>query len=143
MDRIQVGFKQVALRYRRDARFAGKTKYTFGKMARFALDAVTGFSVKPLRLALYFGLSLAVGSAVLFCYSLWAYLAHDTVRGWTSIMAAILIFFSAQFVFLGLIGEYLGRLFIEAKGRPLFVIQEVVHGATHAAKPEVQAVSSP
>jgi dolichol-phosphate mannosyltransferase len=122
------GFKQVGIRYRRVSRVAGETKYTLRRMAGFALDAITSFSVKPLRLALYAGLSLCLVSVSMFLVSLWAYLAHDTVRGWTSLASIILLFFAAQFLFLGLIGEYLGRLFIESKRRPLFVIDAVVCG---------------
>jgi dolichol-phosphate mannosyltransferase len=121
-----VGFKQVGVPYRRAPRLAGETKYTLARMASFALDAITSFSVKPLRLALYAGLSLCFVSIVLFMVSVWAYLAHDTVRGWTSLTSIVLLFFAAQFLFLGLIGEYLGRLYMESKRRPLFMIDAVV-----------------
>jgi polyisoprenyl-phosphate glycosyltransferase len=123
-----VGFKQVAIRYRRDRRAAGETKYTLRRMAGFALDAITSFSVKPLRLALYAGVSLSVASMSMLVISLWAYLAHDTVRGWTSLASIILLFFAAQFLFLGLIGEYLGRIYVESKRRPLFIVDAIVCG---------------
>lgn len=123
-----VGFKQVGIRYRRAPRLAGETKFTLRRMTSFALDAITSFSVKPLRLALYAGLSLSVVSVSMFVASLWAYLAHDTVRGWMSLTSIVLLFFAAQFLFLGLIGEYLGRLYVESKRRPLFIIDAVVCG---------------
>ena len=97
-------------------------------MAGFALDAITSFSVKPLRLALYAGLSLCAVSVGMFIVSLWAYLAHDTVRGWMSLTSIVLLFFAAQFLFMGLIGEYLGRVYVESKRRPLFIIDTVVCG---------------
>jgi glycosyltransferase involved in cell wall biosynthesis len=122
------GFKQVPFPYDRCARFAGDTKYTFAKMCRFALDAVTSFSVRPLRLALYTAVVLCVFSALLMAYSAYFYFAHRTVRGWTSLMAVLLFFLAAQFLFLGLIGEYVGRLYMEVKHRPLFIVEEVVHG---------------
>jgi dolichol-phosphate mannosyltransferase len=121
-----VGFKQVGIRYRRPRRAAGETKYTLRRMAGFALDAITSFSVKPLRLALYAGLSLCGVSVAMFVVSLWAYLAHDTVRGWMSLTSIVLLFFAAQFLFMGLIGEYLGRVYVESKRRPLFIIDTVV-----------------
>jgi dolichol-phosphate mannosyltransferase len=121
-----VGFKQVAIRYHRDRRSAGETKYTLRRMANFALDAITSFSVKPLRLALYAGVSLSVASMTMLVVSLWAFLAHDTVRGWTSLASIILLFFAAQFLFLGLIGEYLGRIYVESKRRPLFIVDAIV-----------------
>jgi polyisoprenyl-phosphate glycosyltransferase len=123
-----VGFKQVAIRYRRDRRAAGETKYTLRRMANFALDAITSFSVKPLRLALYAGVSLSVASLSMLVVSLWAFLAHDTVRGWTSLASILLLFFAAQFLFLGLIGEYLGRIYVESKRRPLFIVDSIVCG---------------
>ena len=123
-----VGFKQVGIRYRRAPRLAGETKFTLRRMTSFALDAITSFSVKPLRLALYSGLCLSVLSVGMFVASLWAYLRHDTVRGWTSLASIVLLFFAAQFLFLGLIGEYLGRLYVESKRRPLFIIDAVVCG---------------
>jgi dolichol-phosphate mannosyltransferase len=121
-----VGFKQVGIRYRRPPRAAGETKYTLRRMAGFALDAITSFSVKPLRLALYAGLLLCGVSVAMFVVSLWAYLAHDTVRGWMSLTSIVLLFFAAQFLFMGLIGEYLGRVYVESKRRPLFIIDTVV-----------------
>jgi dolichol-phosphate mannosyltransferase len=123
-----VGFRQVGIRYRRAPRVAGETKYTLRRMAGFALDAITSFSVKPLRLAFYAGLSLCAASVGMFIVSLWAYLAHDTVRGWMSLTSIVLLFFAAQFLFLGLIGEYVGRLYVESKRRPLFIIDTVLCG---------------
>jgi polyisoprenyl-phosphate glycosyltransferase len=121
-----IGFRQVPLLYDREVRAAGSTKFTLGKMLRFALDAITSFSVKPLRLALYTGGLLCLFSLLLMAYSLFAYFEHATIRGWTSIMAVMLFFLAAQFVFLGLIGEYVGRLYIESKQRPLFIVEDVV-----------------
>lgn len=121
-----VGFRQVAIRYRRAPRAGGTTKYPLARMAAFALDAVTSFSVKPLRIALYAGVCLSMASLAALVISLWAYLAHHTVRGWMSLVSIVLLFFAAQFLFTGLIGEYLGRLYVESKRRPLFIVDAVV-----------------
>lgn len=126
------GFRQAPLLYDRSPRFAGKTKYPVKKMLAFALDAVTSFSVKPLRLAFHAAVALSAISLALLASSVYAYFVHSTIRGWTSIMSVILIFLAAQFLFLGLIGEYVGRLYMETKRRPLFIVQEVRRGGAAA-----------
>jgi len=123
-----IGFLQVPVEYERSERYAGETKYTLGKMIRFALDAITGFSTVPLKLATWLG--VAMGGLGL-CFLIWTIVewsSGDTIRGWTSMMSIVLILGSVQLLVLGIIGEYLGRLYMQAKGRPLFVISEVVRG---------------
>src|ERR1035441_4098849 len=115
-----VGFKQVPFLYDRSPRFAGETKYQLRKMLHLALDAITSFSVRPLRLAFYAGGVMCVFSVLLLAYSLYVYLVDETIRGWTSLMAVMLFFLAAQFLVLGMIGEYVSRLYIETKHRPLF-----------------------
>jgi dolichol-phosphate mannosyltransferase len=123
-----VGFRQVAVRYVRDARFAGETKYPLKRMLRFALDAITSFSVRPLRLASYAGLSCALASLVLLVYTIAAWQEGRTVAGWTSLMAVVLLLSAVQLIVLGVMGEYLGRLFLESKRRPMFIIESVIAG---------------
>ena len=123
-----VGFKQVPFLYDRSPRFAGETKYPLRKMLRFALDAITSFSVRPLRLAFYAGGILCAFSILLLAFSIGAYFVDRTIRGWTSIMAVMLFFLAAQFLVLGLIGEYVGRLYMETKHRPLFIVEDIVAG---------------
>jgi glycosyltransferase involved in cell wall biosynthesis len=120
-----LGFKQVAFYYDRDARYAGTTKYSLKKMVRLAIDATTGFSVRPLRLASYLGLLAACGSVIGLGYALASWVFNDTVAGWTSVLSAVFLVGGLQLVVLGVIGEYLGRLYIEAKARPLFLIDAV------------------
>jgi glycosyltransferase involved in cell wall biosynthesis len=121
-----VGFKQAPIVYDRSPRFAGSTKYTVGKMLQFALDAVTSFSVRPLRLGFYAGFLLGGLAAILLAVSIFAYFLQATIRGWTSVMSVLLFFLAAQFMVLGLIGEYVGRLYMETKQRPLFIVREIV-----------------
>jgi glycosyltransferase involved in cell wall biosynthesis len=129
-----IGLRQVALRYHRDKRFAGETKYPLGKMLAFALDAITGFSTVPLRLSIYMA-SIFVGLAgLLVIYVLFAWLYLGVVAGWTSMFLGMLIFSWAQLFSLGIIGEYLGRVYMETKHRPLFIIREIVTG--QAASPQ-------
>jgi dolichol-phosphate mannosyltransferase len=128
-----IGFRQVALEYRRDKRFAGKTKYSVYKMVTFAADAITSFSVTPLRVSLYAAF-LFIGFAVLLItFVLFAWLYMGTVPGWTSTFLGMLIFSSVQLFCLGLIGEYLGRIYTQTKQRPLFIIREIV-----SAKPATE-----
>lgn len=117
-----VGGRQVALPYERDARYAGETKYPLRKMVHFALDAITSFSTVPLRVATWVGFISAVIAAALVVYTLIQWLAGNTVAGWSSLMATVAFFFSIQFIGMGIIGEYLGRLVQEAKQRPMFMV---------------------
>lgn len=121
-----LGFNQVALPYVRQERFAGETKYPLKRMLRLAIDAITGFSTVPLRAALWlamlgFVVALAVGA-----YALGSWLFFDTVRGWASIVGVTALFASAQLLCLGILGEYIGRMFMQSKGRPLAIVREVV-----------------
>lgn len=121
-----VGYRQTALPYDRDARFAGETKYPLRKMLLFALDAITGFSVLPLRIATVLGFVCA-GIAFLFgLYTLAAWIAGMTVTGWTSLTLLILFIGGIQLIMIGVLGEYLGRLYMQSKARPLFVIEDVL-----------------
>jgi polyisoprenyl-phosphate glycosyltransferase len=124
-----MGFRQVPVRYERAVRFAGETKYPFRKMVRFAIDGITGFSVRPLRVASYLGLLFALASALMIGYALYSWWSDVTVPGWTSVMTVLLLLGSVQMLVLGVMGEYLGRLFIEAKRRPLFLIDKVLYGS--------------
>jgi dolichol-phosphate mannosyltransferase len=124
-----IGFRQVPIVYDRADRVGGTTKYPLAKMMQFALDGITGFSIRPLRIAIWVGLAVACSALGFFAYTLVYYLVFGIVRGWASVMTALLVLGSAQMIFLGLIGEYLGRLFIEAKRRPLFVVRDVVRSS--------------
>ena len=118
-----IGFRQVPFLYEREERFAGITHYPVGKMLRLAFDAVTGFSIAPLRLASHLGLWLTAAS-VLYIISTW--LMGQTVQGWTSTILIVLFLGATQMFVLGMIGEYLGRIYLEAKNRPLYLIADVV-----------------
>jgi dolichol-phosphate mannosyltransferase len=121
-----LGGRQTPLSYDRDARYAGETKYTLRKMVRLAVDAITSFSAAPLRIATVSALIAGMIAIGLSVYALISYLFFEPVPGWTSTLIVILIFSAAQLISLGIIGEYLGRLYIQSKGRPLFMISEVV-----------------
>lgn len=121
-----VGFHQVPLKYRRDRRFAGTTKYPLRKMLTFAVDAITGFSTVPLRASLYLAFVFLVFAACLVIFVLFSWMYLGAVPGWTSIFLGMLIFSSVQLFSLAIIGEYLGRVYMQTKQRPLFIIREIV-----------------
>jgi polyisoprenyl-phosphate glycosyltransferase len=125
-----IGGRQVPLEYERRPRFAGTTKYPLKKMILFALDALTSFSVRPLRIAFWFGMLSTALAFLLFCYTVIGWLFGSTVVGWASVMATVSLFAGAQLAVLGIIGEYLGRLVQEAKGRPLYLIETIVQEMT-------------
>lgn len=121
-----VGFRQTAVEYIREERWAGETKYPLKKMLRFAMDGITSFSHKPLRLATYLGFGL---SGLSFVYLLvvlaQAIFTSTTQPGWASIVAINLFFNGIVLILLGIIGEYIGRIYDESKNRPLYILQEV------------------
>lgn len=118
-----IGFNAVAIPYARESRAAGSSKFGFWKLWNFALEGITSFSTAPLRAATYLGLATAL---VAFLYAVWivmkALLWGDAVAGWPTMMAVILFLGGVQLIALGLIGEYLGRLYDESKQRPLYLV---------------------
>jgi dolichol-phosphate mannosyltransferase len=127
-----VGFRQVPIVYDRAERHAGETKYPLSKMVRFAFDAVTGFSTAPLRFASHIGLWLVAASILLLAYIAVGFLSGTAIQGWTSLMLVVVVLGAVQMFVLGMIGEYLGRLFIETKRRPLYIVSDIAgHAGGH------------
>ena len=118
-----IGFNRIAIPYERQPRAAGHSKYSVWRLWNFALEGVTSFSTVPLRVATYVGLVTALAA---FGYGVWiifkALLYGDAVAGWPTMMAVILFLGGTQLIALGLIGEYLGRLYLESKQRPLYLV---------------------
>ncbi|MFS8137929.1 MAG: glycosyltransferase family 2 protein [Thermomonas sp.] len=141
-----IGFNQIAIPYQRASRIAGSSKFSAWKLWNFALEGITSFSTAPLRVATYIGIASAVAA---FVYGVWivakAMFWGDPVAGWPTMMSVILFLGGIQLVALGLIGEYLGRLYEESKQRPLYlvdcwqpaggvdsVLPSILQGASHA-----------
>jgi glycosyltransferase involved in cell wall biosynthesis len=121
-----IGFRQIGVSYHRDKRYAGETKYPYRKMIKFALDGITSFSTMPLKISTWMGYA-ASGLAFLYLASVFVQkLLGYTVAGWATIMVALLFLGGTQLICLGIIGEYVGRIYSESKGRPLYIISEVV-----------------
>jgi dolichol-phosphate mannosyltransferase len=125
-----IGGRQVAFPYDRKARAAGETKYPLSRMVRFAVDAITGFSVVPLMASMTIGWGMAVIGFAFALYSVVGWAFGHVLPGWTSLMAAIGILGGMQFLMLGVIGAYLGRLYDQSKNRPLFMIRDIVGGGS-------------
>ncbi|HZK35206.1 MAG TPA: glycosyltransferase family 2 protein [Bacillota bacterium] len=122
-----VGFKQTAVEYDRDERFAGETKYPLRKMLKFAADGIFSFTYKPLKLATYLGFVLSVSGFLYLIYVLYqGFFTDTTVSGWASTIAVNIVFNGITLIILGIIGEYVGRIYEEVKGRPLYIVREEV-----------------
>ena len=120
-----VGFRQEAVGYKRAARFAGSTKYPLKKMVNFAVDGILSFSMEPLRMAVWMGFAAAgLSFAGIFYALMMRVLTNTWVPGWTLLFIALLFMGGVQLVFLGVIGEYLGRVYGEVKRRPLYLVKE-------------------
>lgn len=121
-----VGFRQVPFLYDRDKRFAGETKYPFSRLMRLALDGVVASSTRPLALASYAGMLFAGAGFVLIVYALYSWFkVGRTPQGWTSLMIVVTVLGSVQLFVLGIIGQYLGRMHEQTRGRPLFIVDTV------------------
>ncbi|MBN1436324.1 MAG: glycosyltransferase family 2 protein [Sedimentisphaerales bacterium] len=123
------GFKQVELPYERDKRFAGQTKYPLRKMLKFALDGITAFSIKPLKVALNLGFFSVFVGLLLTVYVVVQRLVHPdtTVPGWASLLIVMIFFGGIQLITLGVVGEYIGRIYDESRDRPLYIVGEEIN----------------
>lgn len=131
-----VGFKQTGVNYKRDKRYAGETKYPYRKMLKFALDGITSFSTAPLKLATWLGYATSF-LAFLYLTSVFVQkILGITVHGWATIMVAILFLGGIQLISLGIMGEYIGRIFTEIKQRPLYVVDQVIQYTENDKQPK-------
>ena len=119
-----IGYESSVVYYDRLERIAGDSKYPFRKMLAFAIDGITSFSVKPLRVITVFGITISFVSVILSFYSLFSYFFLNTVPGWTSITLSFYFLSGIQLLCIGVLGEYIGKIYKETKRRPRFIIQE-------------------
>jgi polyisoprenyl-phosphate glycosyltransferase len=117
-----LSFPSAQVPYRREARAAGTTKYPLSRMIRLSVDSLTGFSTAPLRLATWFGLGGALITALLLAYAVIGWIGGRTIAGWTSTMVAVAAVGAVQLLCLGLLGEYVGRLYTQLQGRPSYFV---------------------
>ena len=123
----QIGYKWTTVTYERAERFAGESKYPLKKMLAFAADGITSFSIKPIRLVLTAGVIVFLVSLIMLLYALISKLMGGTTAGWTSLMGSIWLIGGIQLLSLGVIGEYIGKIYNETKARPRFIIENVLN----------------
>ena len=122
-----VGFSQTGVLYRREPRFQGETNYTFRRMVKLSKDGLTAFSMFPLKLAAYLGLLAFAASITVLLWVLWLkFVSGTSIPGWASMMCAVLFLMSLQFLILGIMGEYIGRIYDEVRHRPLYFIDRLI-----------------
>lgn len=120
-----MGFKQKKITYQVQARHSGQTKYSFKKMLLFAVNGITGFSIKPLRMAIFLGLMFSLFSFAYMAYSIIIYFTDKrVVSGWASVVTIMSLIGGIQLIVLGIIGEYIGKIYFQIKNRPIYIIQE-------------------
>ncbi|MBP5937593.1 glycosyltransferase family 2 protein [Streptomyces sp. LBUM 1476] len=139
-----LGFPSGEVTYEREARTAGHSKYPLGRMIRLAVDSVTGFSAAPLRIATWLGAFAFLVCLGLIGYTLWAHAYEETVPGWTSLFTGVLFIGAVQLICVGLLGEYVGRIYTAVQNRPTYFVATDTHADTHAdahAETEVRTKS--
>jgi dolichol-phosphate mannosyltransferase len=119
-----IGFKQVAIKYQPLDRHAGDSKYSYKKMLGLALQGITSFSTKPLYMATYMGFFFSAASLAYLPYVIYSYWFGHAVIGWVSLIVTVAFFGGLQLMILGIIGLYLGKLFMQSKGRPMYIIEK-------------------
>lgn len=126
-----IGYKSARVYYERKERFAGESKYPVKKMISFALDGITSFSIKPIKMISSLGIIFVVVSGIMLLYSLISYFTGHSVSGWASLITSIWAIGGLQLLAIGIIGEYIGKVFLETKSRPRYIIEEFLDEDTN------------
>ena len=129
-----IGFPSTIVEYERNERFAGESKYPLKKMLNFALDGITSFSVKPIRFITAIGFLISVISVIMFIYTIVRHVLGFTVAGWSSLIISLWFLGGVQILSIGVIGEYIGKIYMETKGRPRFIIENYIIHHTKTKK---------
>jgi len=135
-----LGFSQAQVSFTAPERFAGTSKFSVKKMSKLAMDGILGYSVVPLRIAFYLGGLCALFSLLLFAHVIVEYLLGNVLPGWTTIMVCVALFSGVQLMLMGVMGEYVGRIFKEVKNRPLYMVMEKRGDYTHGKARKVEKV---
>ncbi|SHH74693.1 Glycosyltransferase involved in cell wall bisynthesis [Clostridium collagenovorans DSM 3089] len=122
-----IGFKSDIVLYERNERYAGESKYPLKKMLLFAFEGITSFSVKPIRIVLGVGIVMFLSSLVALIYSLVVWILGKTVHGWTTLVSSVWMLGGLQLLGMGIIGEYIGKIYMESKGRPKFIVEKFIN----------------
>lgn len=119
-----IGFKQASIQYQPLERLSGQTKYSYRKMMLLALQGITSFSTKPLYAAIYIGFAFSILSLLYVPFAVYSYFTHHVVSGWSSLIVTVTFLGGLQLIILGIIGLYLGKLFMQSKGRPMYIVSK-------------------
>jgi glycosyltransferase involved in cell wall biosynthesis len=139
-----IGYRQKAVLYRRDARLAGETKFNYWRLWNFALEGITSFTIAPLKVATYVGMLVALLAFLYAAWIIYKTLAYgDPVPGYPSLMVVVLFLGGVQLTFIGVLGEYVGRMFDESKGRPLYFLNSFEAAATRSETASAEAATDP
>lgn len=122
----KIGLEHTNVYYDRKVREAGESKYPLKKMVNFALEGITSFSIKPVRMVFNLGFVFIFIALCIFIYTLYRYFTHDVIEGWTSLMLSVWFCTGVLLLALGIIGEYIGKIYLEVKGRPRYVVEKTV-----------------
>ena len=122
-----IGYKSDVVYYERHERFAGTSKYPLKKMISFAMEGITSLSIKPMRMITGVGMAVVGISILMLAYSVIQYFRGNTVPGWSSLMVSVWVVGGMILVSLGIVGEYVGKIYMETKGRPRYLIQEFLN----------------
>lgn len=122
-----IGYKSDIVYYERHERFAGQSKYPLGKMITFALEGITSLSIKPIRMVTILGILVSLSSLIPLMYSVLQWCRGNTVQGWTTIIVSIWAIGGIQILCIGIVGEYIGKIYLETKRRPKFIIDQFIH----------------
>jgi len=137
-----MGFRQTAVRFRAERRFAGRSKYSLARMMQLATAGILSFSTKPLQLGIYVGFLCACSAFLMLALSMVAYVFDRTIpSGWTTLVALLLLFSGVQLVFMGILGAYIGGVYEEVKGRPRYIVAEMIGHQTGSAAPRPQEMA--
>ena len=123
----QIGYPSTIVEYERHERFAGESKYPLKKMLSFAFDGITSFSVKPMKIIINIGIAVFFVSIIMLLYALISKILGFAVSGWTSLIGSIWMIGGIQLLSLGIVGEYVGKIYSESKQRPRYIIQELLN----------------
>ncbi len=138
-----IGFRQIAVPYHRDPRFSGVTKWNYRKLWNLSLEGITSFTIAPLKIATYIGLSISFFAFLFTLFILYKTLVYgDPVAGYPSLMTVVLFLGGAQMFTLGVMGEYIGRMFNETKARPLYLVSEIYSGGQEGIAEKSQSCLS-
>lgn len=130
----QIGFKSTSVEYERNERFAGESKYPLKKMITFAFEGITSFSVKPIRFITNMGILIFAVSIIMLIYFLIQHFTDNTVSGWSSIIVSIWALGGLQLLSIGIIGEYIGKIYLETKNRPKYIIESILNDTSKSSE---------